>query len=76
MLEARTATNMNTTGPDISLYRSVMAGFVLQGTTLNQWCCLNGINRSWAFQCLTGRRAGPAADALIARLRTAAGLVP
>ena len=72
MLEAPLITNTGNTDAKISLYRSVMAGFVLQGTTLNHWCSRNDVSRSWAFQCLTGRRTGPAADALVARLVAAA----
>lgn len=57
-------------GPSILL--KVRAGFTLQGTTLAQWCAEHRVSRTYAIQCLTGKRRGPAALALRYRLLTAA----
>lgn len=59
---------MDTMEQGCSLYRTVKARFILSGTTLGKWCRENGVTFAWAYQCLTGRRTGPAANAMIAKV--------
>lgn len=60
--------------PPESLYPSVRAAFIQQGSSLNRWCSENGVNRVVATYALTGKRNGPAAKALVRRIEAAAGL--
>lgn len=52
----------------------VRGAFLLKGTTLTQWCRANNVKPAWAYQALTGRRAGSAAVKLARRIKRAAGL--
>ena len=54
--------------PGTDLLRQVMAGFVLQGTTLTEWCREHGESRVHARVALLGERNGPKAQALRAKL--------
>jgi hypothetical protein len=72
MAEASTLEAAPRTGN--ALRHAVRAGFLIKGTTLADWCRENGIEPSWAFQVLDGRRDGPAARRLLRRLSRAAGL--
>lgn len=65
-------TEKQTPGPD--LYAQVRAGFVSQGTSLNRWCLVNQITRQHAAMALLGGWRGPAAQALLSRILTAAGV--
>lgn len=65
---------LDNTDPAPSLYRRIKAGFVMQGGSLTEWCRANGIDRSWAFQCLNGKRKGPAASALIRLISRESGV--
>lgn len=47
------------------LYRAVRAGFVAQGTTLNQWCIARGVNRQTVDKALKGQRFSKRSRALI-----------
>lgn len=50
------------------LVTDVRAALVARGTTLSYWCKSHGINRSWAYEALMGRRNGDKARALRERL--------
>lgn len=54
--------------PSPTLYAHVRAGFVRQGTTLNQWCIANGIHRQSARAVLLGTWKGPTATQVMAAL--------
>jgi hypothetical protein len=71
MLQLVQTLEPDTTRPSVFLYQFVRARFVLKGTTLNAWCIDNKVTREWAAQCLSGRRTGPAAKALVQRLLAA-----
>lgn len=60
--------------PVPTLRNMVRAGFILDGTTLNQWCKENGVHRSYAERALDGDVDGPKANELAWRLYVAAGL--
>lgn len=49
----------------------VRAGFIVQGTTLAQWCRNNGVDPSWAWKVLKGEHLGQRSLALRRRLLTA-----
>lgn len=59
-----------------TLYRSVLAAFVMQGTTLNRWCIANGINRQTAEKALRGLTTSRNALSLVEMIVSAASLVP
>ncbi|MBC7954063.1 MAG: hypothetical protein H7Z12_19875 [Rhodospirillaceae bacterium] len=54
------------------MLKAVRSGFVGLGTTLTAWCDANGVSRSNARFALLGKRNGPKAKALRARLLVAA----
>ncbi|MDZ4378783.1 MAG: hypothetical protein U0973_11580 [Xanthomonadaceae bacterium] len=60
--------------PSLDLYRRVRAGFIVQDTTLNEWCKANAIKAPNARTCLVGSWDGPTARQLRARICEAAGL--
>ncbi|MGN7832641.1 hypothetical protein ACTJI2_13625 [Pseudoxanthomonas sp. 22568] len=62
-----------TPGPD--LVNKVKAGFILQGTTLTQWCRENGTNISNARNALFGTWNGPKGKAMRLRVVKAAKIV-
>jgi hypothetical protein len=53
-------------------YRSVKAGFVLQGTTLSSWCTENGFWHQNVLRAFNGTWSGERADKLIAQVERAA----
>lgn len=53
---------------------AVRAGLVARDTSLSDWCRRNGVNRSWTYETLMGRRNGLQAQALRRRLMDEAGL--
>ena len=61
-----------TPGPDLN--RAVLAGFILQGSTLGQWCRANRVKHSNARACLFGSWNGPKARELRQEIVAAAGL--
>jgi len=65
-------TDLHSPTPD--LMKLVRAGFVSKGTSLTQWCKIQGISRMWAVLALTGKRNGPAAIELRKRLMRESGL--
>ena len=48
------------------------AGFIIQGTTLRQWCQANGVDPGYAHKALSGANRGPSAIALRDRICRAA----
>ena len=57
-----------------ALYRSVRAGFVAKGLTLNRWCQQHQYSRQYVAKCLQGRNNGPGAKTLVKRVAKAAGV--
>ncbi|HHY0546861.1 hypothetical protein [Vibrio parahaemolyticus] len=57
------------------LYTKVKAGFLLQNSSLNQWCIENGVTRQMAAQVLKGGWSGPKNTKLREQLVQASGLV-
>jgi lambda repressor-like predicted transcriptional regulator len=55
-------------------YRRVLAGFVLQGTSLNAWCRGAGVKRQNATKALMDQWKGPRAQQVLARILDAAGV--
>lgn len=53
-------------GPELA--RQVRAGFVLKGTTFNQFCLSIGRNRQNVRKALLGQWKGPTAAALVRQL--------
>lgn len=51
-----------------ALLNAVRGRFIASGTSLNQWCIANKIDRVWASDALVGKRNGPKALALRERL--------
>jgi hypothetical protein len=49
-------------------YQAVRAGFVLRGTTLNEWCRLNGVHIQNVRDAFLGRWQGPKAAELRQRV--------
>lgn len=47
------------------LYLAVRAAFILRGTTLNEWCKANGLNRQTVEKALKGERYGRRAEAIL-----------
>lgn len=58
--------------PGENLYRIIRAGFVLQDTSLRQWCIAHGVSPQNAASALRGGWRGPAASRLIRRMARAA----
>ena len=59
-------------GPD--LLAATRAGFVGRHSSLAAWCRDNQITPAWARQVLVGKRRGPSAAKLRARIAQAAGV--
>ena len=57
------------------LHAAVRAGFIVRGTSLNEWCRKNGITRQYADVVLLGKSDGPKAKELRYRITDAAGVV-
>ena len=57
-----------------NLYLAVRIGLMARGTSLNRWCKAQNVTRQWAELVLTGRRSGPSAARLLARLAKASGV--
>lgn len=58
----------NGTYPGQDLLDAVKAGFVLQGKTMASWCNQHAVCRINARTALLGKRNGPKANALRARM--------
>lgn len=56
-------------------YQRVRAGFIIQGSTLNQWCSENGTNIQNVRDAFLGRWQGPKANELRQRVTQAAGII-
>lgn len=56
-------------------YQQARAGFILQGTTLNEWCRQHGAHIQNVRDAFFGKWNGPAAEALVARITQAAGQI-
>lgn len=54
--------------PGQELYNRVRAGFILQNTSLGEWCRINGFPATNAKACLHGTWAGPKGKYLLERL--------
>ena len=54
-------------------YQKVRAGFIVQGTTLTQWCQSNGTHIQNVRDAFFGRWIGPKATELIKRVTLAIG---
>lgn len=65
---------MSTPEPGQDLLRKVRAAFVLQGSSLQEWCNKNGTHNSNARNALIGSWNGPAGKAMRARIVKASGL--
>ena len=65
---------IQTVKPGLPLYRHVLAGFVLKGSTLRAYCRRHSDDHCYARQVLLGDRDGPAAREFRQRLARAAGL--
>lgn len=59
-------------GPE--LVRQVRAGFILQKTTLTEWCRDKGVKRQNAMSCLVGLWDGPKGKQLRSQIVISAGL--
>jgi hypothetical protein len=59
--------------PGYQLARAVIAGFRLQGTTMNHWCKQNGITQQNANQAIRGSWNGPKAKQLLLAIVQASG---
>jgi lambda repressor-like predicted transcriptional regulator len=55
---------MNSTYKPSTLIQEVRAGFVLQGTSLTEFCREQGLDRRHVHSALSGRWKGPKANAL------------
>lgn len=53
---------------------SILAGFVLQGSSLRAWCIANDVQPQNAHKALSGTWRGPKATELVHRIRTASGI--
>ncbi|MFV8387576.1 hypothetical protein ACNO5E_26110 [Vibrio parahaemolyticus] len=65
---------INDKTPSRELYRVVMAGFVMQGSSLSQWCKKNNVARSNVVSALTGSWNGPKAQLLRAQIISDSGI--
>ncbi|OQW67454.1 MAG: hypothetical protein BVN35_20325 [Proteobacteria bacterium ST_bin11] len=54
--------------PGLELYNRVRAGFILQNSSLGEWCRNNGIQQTSAKACLHGTWGGPKGMAMRDRL--------
>lgn len=59
--------------PGPRLAQAVVAGFRLQGTTMNHWCKQNGITQQNANQAIRGSWNGPKAKQLLSMIVPASG---
>lgn len=66
--------NLNDFPPGKELYLKVRGGFVMNGSTLTQWCRSNNIQPQNARSCLAGAWDGPKGRELRKKLIIAAGL--
>lgn len=71
-MHQNTCTFQLTYAGSAELYRAVRAGFVSQGTTLNEWCIANGLNRQTVEKALKGDRVTKRGRILIERIVPAA----
>jgi len=60
--------NTNQLLPGQELYNHVRAGFILQNTSLGEWCRMHGITQTNAKACLHGTWSGPKGQNLRTRL--------
>ena len=60
--------------PGLELMRRVRGGFILQDTTLGEWCDANGISKSNARHALIGSWNGPKGKALRTKIVKAAAI--
>lgn len=58
---------------NIDRLAAVRAGFIVQGTTLTQWCRGAGVDPSWAFKVMKGEHLGRRSLDLRRRLLSASG---
>lgn len=65
---------MRIPAPSLQLLVQVRTGFILQGTTLTEWCRENDTHISNARNALIGTWNGPKGKAMRARLVKAAGV--
>lgn len=54
--------------------RRLQAALLLNGYTLTSWATERGVTPEWVYQCVSGRRRGPAAQKLIQELTAAANI--
>lgn len=54
--------------------RRLRAGLLLKGYTLASWAATRGVSAEWVYQCVSGRRRGPAAQKLRQELTKAANI--
>ena len=52
--------------------KRLRAGLLLRGYTLASWAKERGVSSEWVYQCVSGRRRGPAAQKLMQELAAAA----
>lgn len=64
--------NLNQIKPGPDLYLLVRQGFIGQNTSLNRWCCENGVGRRNAEAALKGMWNGPKGKALREQIAEAA----
>lgn len=60
--------------PGQELYNHVRAGFILQNTSLSEWCNENKVNHSNSKNCLYGAWDGPKAKDLRQKLIDASNI--
>lgn len=53
---------------------SIRASFVARGTSLTAWCRREGLHLGYVRECIAGERKGTKAQAILSRVRAAAGL--
>lgn len=63
---------MSSTAPGFDLHKRVRAGFLLQGTSLTEWCRANGTHISNARGALLGTWNGPKGREMRTRIVKAA----
>lgn len=54
--------------------RRLRAGLLLNGHTMASWAAERGVSAEWVYQCVSGRRRGPAAQKLMQELAAAASI--
>jgi hypothetical protein len=57
--------------PEMPPYKIIRVNLLVRGVTFESLCASNGVSRQFAYQCLTGKRKGPAAHAVVQRLSEA-----